>query len=473
MQTHSSDLQLESIDSVFKLQQGYQFSLASTTPNQRIGKLKLLQKTILSYRDEIKKALYLDFKKHPFEVDLTEIYTVIREIKHAKGNLRRWVGKHHVSTPLALFGSSSYIQYEPKGVVLIISPWNFPVTLTLGPLVGAIAAGNTVILKPSEKTPHATEVMRKIIAEVFPPEEVMLFAGGIETSKALLALPFNHIFFTGSSRVGKIVMEAASKHLTSVTLELGGKSPTIIDETADIDQAAKRIIWAKGVNCGQICIAPDHVFVHEKVLEKFISAAKTRIEQFYTANPAQAPSYARLINKDHFQKVNDLLNDAVAKGARISMGGTSVAEENFISLTILTDIPANAKIAEEEIFGPILPIHTFKNIRNLLQILQAREKPLATYIYSKNRKNIRDIIQGTRSGGTCVNSSGIHFYNTNLPFGGSNFSGIGKGHGWYGFEAFSNARAVYRQIFPGALEFLAPPYNSLKQKVLDLTIKYL
>jgi aldehyde dehydrogenase (NAD+) len=215
------------------------------------------------------------------------------------------------------------------------------------------------------------------------------------------------------------------------------------------------------------------VFVHENVLEKFVAAAKVHIDQFYNNDPAQEPSYARLVNKDHFQKVNDLLTDAVTLGAKVRFGGTTIISENFISPTILTDVPAEAKIMHEEIFGPVLPIHTFKNIRDLLEVLQSREKPLATYIYSKSRKNIRELIHGTRSGGTCVNNSGIHFYNTNLPFGGSNFSGIGKSHGWYAFQAFSNARAVYRQNFPGALEFLAPPYNSLKQKVLDFTVKYL
>ena len=271
----------EAIDKAFNILKANQYAIASTNARQRIEKLKKFHRIFLQYRPAIKEAMFLDFRKHAFEVDLTEIYTVTSELKHAKRNLRSWMNKHHVSTPLSLIGSSSYIKYEAKGVVLIISPWNFPVTLTFGPLIAAIAAGNTVIIKPSEQTPNTALVMQQIVEEVFKPDEVVLLPGGIETSKILLSLPFNHIFFTGSSRVGKIVMESAAKHLASVTLELGGKSPTIVDETADIQQAARRITWVKYINNGQICIAPDHVFVHEKVKEKFILAIKLAGQQVF------------------------------------------------------------------------------------------------------------------------------------------------------------------------------------------------
>lgn len=450
-----------------------QFTIAASDVAQRKKKLKKLHQTILNYRPQIKEALYLDFRKHPFEVDLTEIFTVTSELKHARRNLAQWMGRHSVGTPLAFFGSKSFIRYEPKGIVLILAPWNFPVTLTLGPLVSAVAAGNSVMIKPSEQTPNATYVLRQIIDEVFSPDEVMLIPGGIEESKLLLSLPFNHIFFTGSSKVGKIVMEAAAKNLASVTLELGGKSPTIVDESADIDQAARRIVWVKCINNGQICIAPDHVFVHAKVKEKFINAASRYLRNFYGADPATEPSYARLVNTAHFDRVKGFLENAVVNGGHIQHGGQTDKLENYIDPTLITNVNSESDLMQKEIFGPVLPIQTFQDSADLVRKLNQREKPLALYIYSRNKKNIKKILEGTRSGGTCINHSGIHFFNYNLPFGGSNFSGIGKAHGWFGFQAFSNARAVYHQVIPSALEILVPPYNRFKQRILDFTIKYL
>ncbi|MBK8505852.1 MAG: aldehyde dehydrogenase family protein [Saprospiraceae bacterium] len=463
----------EEIDNTFIILKANQFAVGSTNARERIEKLKKFHRIFLQYRQAIKEAMFLDFRKHAFEVDLTEIYTVTSELKHTKRNLRRWMGKHSTPTPLALIGSRSYIHYEAKGVVLIISPWNFPVTLTFGPLIAAIAAGNTVIVKPSEQTPNTALVMQQIVEEVFEPDEVVLLQGGIETSKILLSLPFNHIFFTGSSRVGKIVMESAAKHLTSVTLELGGKSPTIVDETANIDQAARTITWVKCINNGQICIAPDHVWVYEKVKEKFIISVNLYLKKYYSEDAHKEPSYARLVNENHFKKVNELFKNAIEKGAKVRAGGQSKGEENYMDPTVLTDIPEGTDIMKEEIFGPVLPVQSFQNISELITQLNKKEKPLALYIYSRNQKNIRQIIEGTRTGGTCINSCGIHFFNNNLPFGGSNFSGIGKGHGWFGFESFSNARAVYNQFMPSALEILVPPYNRFKQRIIDLAIKYL
>jgi aldehyde dehydrogenase (NAD+) len=471
--TANSTSSLETIEKTFDLLKANQYVIASTTARERIEKLKKFHRVFLQYRPAIKDAMLLDFHKHPFEVDLTEIYTVTSALKHAKRNLRRWMSKHRTSTPLSLIGSRSHIRYEPKGVVLIISPWNFPVTLTFGPLISAVAAGNAVILKPSEQTPNTAYVMQQIVEEVFEPDEVVLLQGGIETSKSLLSLPFNHIFFTGSSRVGKIVMESAAKHLASVTLELGGKSPTIVDESADIDQAARTITWVKCINNGQICIAPDHVLVHEKVKEKFIDTVNLYLRKFFGEDAFMEPSYARLVNENHFGKVNDLLENAIANGAKVRAGGQKKIEDQYMEPTVLTHIPDHADIMQEEIFGPVLPVQSFQNISELITQLNTKEKPLALYIYSRNRKNIRQIIEGTRTGGTCINSCGIHFFNNNLPFGGSNFSGIGKGHGWFGFESFSNARAVYNQFMPSVLEILVPPYNKFKQKIVDLAIKYL
>ncbi|MEM6964926.1 MAG: aldehyde dehydrogenase family protein [Bacteroidota bacterium] len=470
--TLPKETQAKEITRIFELQKANQFNVGNTNATQRIAKLKKLHEAILRYRPQIKEALYNDFRKHPSEVDLTEIYPITSEIKHIKSNLRSWMKNQKVSTPISMIGSSSYIKYEPKGVVLITSPWNFPFNLTFVPLVSAIAAGNCVILKPSENTPHASALMKKIIEEIFDENEVALVEGGIQTSQSLMTHPFNHIFFTGAPHIGKIVMEAASKHLTSVTLELGGKSPTIIDETANIDTAARRIAWGKFINNGQVCIAPDYVFVHEKQKDAFIAGVKKYTQQFYTENAATEPSYSRIVNHRHFERVKSYVEDALDKGATIEAGGNFDDNQDYISPTIMTNVPKNSTLMTEEIFGPVLPIHTFSNIQAVIDEVNSREKPLALYIYSSSNKNIEKIINNTRAGGTCINHNAIHFFNSNLPFGGSNNSGIGKAHGWFGFQAFSNARGVLKQHIPNALERLMPPYDDFKQKLIDLTIKW-
>lgn len=468
----TADTDVVEIKRIFNLQQKSQYQVANTTARERKAKLKKLHKAVLKYRPQIKEALYNDYRKHPSEVDLTEIYPVTSEIKHAKRNIRRWMGSHSVATPLALLGSSSRVRFEPKGVVLIIAPWNFPINLTLGPLVSAVAAGNTVMIKPSESTPHATEIMKKIISEVFDETEVALVEGAVATSTDLLQLPFNHIFFTGAPSIGKIVMEAASKNLTSVTLELGGKSPTIVDETASVETAARRIAWSKFLNNGQVCIAPDYVFVHTSKKEAFIAAVKKNIKKFYTEDASKEPSYARIVNQRHQKRVSSYVADAVERGAKIETGGNYDSEQDYISPTVVSNISEDSLLMQKEIFGPVLPVMEFTNISEVIDTINKREKPLALYIYSSSKKNINHILSNTRAGGTCINHSAVHFFNSNLPFGGSNNSGIGKGHGWYGFQAFSNARGILKQHVPNALELLMPPYNNFKQKLIDLTIKF-
>jgi aldehyde dehydrogenase (NAD+) len=460
------------IQSIFQEQNANKFNIGNTNLSQRKAKLKALHQAILKYRPQIKEALYQDYKKHPSEVDLTEIYPITSELKHTIGSLRKWMAPQHVDTSLAFLGSSSYIHYEPKGVVLIISPWNFPFNLTFCPLISAIAAGNAVMIKPSEMTPHSSALMKKIISELFPANEVALVEGGVDTSKALLELPFDHIFFTGSPAVGKVVMTAAAKNLTSATLELGGKSPSIIDETANIDTAARRTAWGKCVNNGQICISPDYVFVHESKADEFVKKLGKYMQEFYEGDAAKNSSYARIVNKRHFNKVLNYLEDAVKKGAKISSGGQVDEQQNFIAPTILTQVPEDTEVMRNEIFGPLLPVFTFKDLNEVVQRVNAKEKPLALYIFSSSQKNINFLMANTRAGGTSINHNAVHFYNNNLPFGGVNNSGIGKGHGWYGFQAFSNARGVLKQHVPNALELLVPPYNSFKQKLIDLTIKY-
>lgn len=470
--TIPNETQIKEIKRVFELQKANQFNVGNTNVSQRIAKLKKLHKAVLRYRAQIKEALYNDYRKHPSEVDLTEVYPITSEIKHTKSHLRKWMQNHTATTPLAMLGSSSYIKYEPKGVVLITSPWNFPFNLTFVPLVSAIAAGNCVILKPSEHTPHASALMKTIIQEIFDENEVAVVEGGITTSQSLMTLPFNHIYFTGAPHIGKIVMEAAAKHLTSVTLELGGKSPTIVDETANVDTAARRIAWGKLVNNGQVCIAPDYVFVHEKKKEAFLAAVKKYLNKFYTDDASSEPSYARIVNQRHFQRVKSYIEDALDKGANIEVGGKFDGDQDYISPTVMTNVSKNSTLMTEEIFGPVMPVYTFTDVQKVIDEINSREKPLALYIYSSSRKNINRIMSNTRAGGTCINHNAVHFFNSNLPFGGSNNSGIGKGHGWYGFQAFSNARGVLKQHVPNALEMLMPPYNNFKQKIIDLTIKW-
>ena len=429
--TFPVETNVSDINRIFELQKKNQFDIANSSASQRYAKLEKLHKAVLKYRNEIKDALYNDFRKHPSEVDLTEIYPVTSELKHTKSHLNKWMRKHKVSTPISMLGSSSYIKYEPKGVVLIIAPWNFPLNLTFGPLVSAIAAGNTVMVKPSENTPHISALMKKIIEEIYEENEVAVLEGGVATSQALLALPFNHTFFTGAPHIGKIVMEAASKHLTSVTLELGGKSPTIVDETANIDMAARRVAWGKFINNGQICIAPDYLFVHESKKEAFITAVKEHLKIFFTENALNEKSYNRIVNNRHFERVKSYVDDAMVKGAKIEIGGDFDGDQDYISPTIMTNVSKNSSLMTEEIFGPVLPVYGFTDLQEVIDEINSKEKPLALYIYSSSRKNQNRIIENTRAGGTCINHNAVHFFNANLPFGGSNNSGIGKSHGWY------------------------------------------
>ncbi|EDP71625.1 hypothetical protein FBALC1_04037 [Flavobacteriales bacterium ALC-1] len=460
------------IQRIFNLHMQNKQEVRNTTYADRRAKIKKLLKVYLKYRPQIREACYKDFKKHPIEVDLTEIYSVVHEAKHTLNHLHKWMKPQKVSTPLALFGSSSKILYQSKGTVLIISPWNFPFTLTFEPLISAIAAGNTVIIKPSEITSNSASLMKKIIEEVFDEKEVAYFEGGVETSTNLLKLPFNHIFFTGSPGVGKIVMAAAAKNLTSVTLELGGKSPTIIDETANIDMAAKRTSWSKFLNNGQICIAPDHIFVHESKKDEYIASVKKYIKKFFSDDASKESSYGRIVNQMHHQRISKYLEDAIEKGGKIEAGGKLDKTQNYISPTIITNLSEDSDLLQEEIFGPVMPIIAYKDIDEVIEKINSKETPLALYIYSKSKKNINYVLNNTSAGGSCVNHNAIHYFNNNLPFGGSNNSGIGKAKGIFGFQAFSNARGVYQQHIPNALELLLPPYNDFKQKLIDLTIKY-
>jgi len=463
-----------SYSTIFKNQKVNQYIVGNSTLKERKVKLNLLKKAILGkYKIKFQKALYADLRKPLVETDLTEIYPIISEIKFAKSNLREWMGKNRVPTPIALLGTSSWVKYEPKGVCLIISPWNYPMHLALSPLVSAIASGNTVIIKPSEMTPNTSAVLAELIAELFDEKEVALIQGGVDVSTDLLKLPFNHLYFTGSPAVGKIVMKAAAENLASVTLELGGKSPTIVDKTANINDAARKIVWGRFLNSGQTCIAPDYVLVDENVKEKLINALKKAIIDLFSQDASTSKSYGRIVNSKHLERLNNYLNDAKNKGAKIEIGGTVVAADNYIAPTIVSNIPDDSLLLTEEIFGPILPIKGYKNMDYAINYINSNKKPLALYIFSKSKKLENYIISNTRAGSTCINNNVMQYTNHYLPFGGVNNSGLGKTHGFYGFQEFSNVRSVMKQHTFGASQLLFPPYTNLKQKLADFTIKWL
>ncbi len=458
---------------LFKAQKANQFKVANTSYSERIGKLNALQRAIeVTYKSALRAALYKDFKKPVLEADMSEIYLVVKEIKHAKAKLHKWMKQKKVGTPLALLGTSSKIVYEPKGVCLIISPWNYPVTLTFSPLVSAIAAGNTAIIKPSELTPNTSAVMAEIVTALFEKEEVALVEGEVDVAKALLELPFNHIHFTGSPTVGKLIMKAAAAHLTSVTLELGGKSPTLIDKSINLEAAVASVVWIKHYNNGQTCIAPDYVLIHESLKDRFVSLYKEKLVSFYGKHPNQSNAYSRVVNERHFERLKSAIEDAKTLGAAIESGGTYDNSDFYISPTLMSNVPENAVLMQEEIFGPVLPIRTYSTLTEAIDYINTKEKPLALYIYSKRKKTINHIIKSTRAGTTGINNAGLQFVNPYLPFGGSNNSGIGKAHGYEGFKSFSNARAVLKQVHWGPIAWFKPPYTKFTQKLADLTIKW-
>lgn len=463
---------------VFNRQLKHQYVLARTKAAERIEKLQRLHDTLLRCRKEIEAALWEDLHKSPTETSISELGLVCGEIRHAIRHLSSWMQPKEVPTSLVVFGSSSEIRYEPKGVCLILSPWNFPFNLTLAPLVSAVAAGNCVIIKPSEFAPKSAALMKKVLEECFPPEEVSLFEGDASVAKALLELPFHHIFFTGSPQIGKSVMRDAAEHLASVTLELGGKSPVIIDESADLDLAAAKVAWVKCMNAGQLCTAPDYVLVPEHLHDLFVEKVIAAIRKFYGDTPEArhaTPDFCRIVHERHFDRVKGLLEDALQHNATVAFGGKTIREERYMEPTVLTGISDNALIWEEEIFGPLLPVRSYRSLDEAIQYVNSKPKPLALYVFSKKNKKTEMILRETRSGGVTVNDCSTHFYNLDLPFGGANNSGIGKCHGEFGFYEFSHARGVLRQarLFP-TTNLLLPPYGSrLAKVILDALVKWL
>ncbi|MBI2071303.1 MAG: aldehyde dehydrogenase family protein [Elusimicrobia bacterium] len=467
----------DDLSALFEKQRANRWNVARTTAWERAGKLSRLGKAIERRRAELHQALVSDFHKNPAETDITEIFTVLSEINHTVRHLEEWMRPVRVKTPMALFGTKSEIRHEPKGQVLILAPWNYPFSLALSPLVAAVAAGNCVTLRPSGKVPATARFIKSLLAEVFSPDEVAVVEGGHEVSDALLQMPFDHIFFTGSTNIGKRVMAAAAKHLATVTLELGGKSPVVIDETADIPTAAKRIMWAKFLNAGQTCVAPDYVLVHESKAEEFIEESKKVVAARYGAGEEErraSSDYCRIISKESCRSLASMVEESVRQGAKVVMGGQASENERYLSPTIVTGVDKDSALMRDEIFGPVLPVLTWRSLEEPLRIIRERAKPLALYLFSRSKDNVERVLSGTTAGGSCVNHAIIHLANPNLPFGGVGASGMGHYHGYYGFKTFSHARSVlYQGALNDPLNFFYPPYTPKVRKLVELALKYL
>ncbi len=476
MEPQEQVIQKSKIEEVFNRQKEWSLKLRKSTAIHRISNLNKMQDWIQAHKEDIRKAVYADFKKPFPETDLSEIFVVTSEINHAIKHLGDWMKPKSVSTPLTMVGSKSNIQYEPKGAALIIAPWNFPFNLAMGPLVSALAAGCTAIVKPSEMTPHTSALIRRLVEEVFEPELVAVFEGDVEVSQMLLAMPFDHIFFTGSPSVGKIVMKAAAENLSSVTLELGGKSPAIIDRNVDIVDAATKVAWGKFLNCGQTCVAPDYVLVHEEVKDAFIEELSVQMQKMYDPKSKgieNSRDYGRIVNRKHWNRLNELFEDGTSKGAKIIFGGNSIGEENYFEPTLMSEVKEDMKVIQEEIFGPILPIISYSGIEEAIEYINLKPKPLSLYVFSNENHVPDQVLQETSAGAVVINDCVIQFLQKELPFGGVNTSGFGKAHGYFGFLAFSNEKAVMKQrIGLTASRPLYPPYGFSGKKILKALLKW-
>lgn len=404
----------------------------------RKEQLKKLSKAIKSYESDILEALYTDLGKNKVEAYATEIGITLKSIKNARKELKNWTKTKNVYTPLYLFPTKSYIKKEPYGTVLIIAPFNYPFQLVFEPLIGAIAAGNTAIIKPSELTPNVARVIKRLINETFDANYIEVIEGGIEETQTLIHLPFDYVFFTGSENVGKIVYQAASENLVPVTLEMGGKSPVIVDETANIKVASERICFGKFTNAGQTCVAPDYILVHESVKDDLITALSKTLREFYGQNIQQSPDYGRIVNLKHYHRLTSLLNSAQMN---IVFGGHSDEDERYIEPTLLDHVTNDSAIMQEEIFGPILPILTYQSLDEAIAFIHQRPKPLSLYLFSEDENATQRVINELSFGGGAINDTLMHLANPKLPFGGVGASGMGRYHGKYSFDTFTHEKS--------------------------------
>lgn len=426
--------------------------------NFRIKALEKLKNAVKDNENLIMDALYKDLHKSDFEAYATEIGFLYHSISYFSKNLKKWAKAQKVKTPMVHIGSKSYIYPEPYGTVLIIGPYNYPFQLVLEPLIGALAAGNCVVLKPSEFTPNVSKVLVKIIEETFDEKYIRIIEGGKEVTSALINSQFDYIFFTGSVRVGKIVMEAAGRNLVPVTLELGGKSPTIVHKDANIDIAAERIVWGKFINTGQTCVAPDYIYAHEDIKEKLIEKIIEKIVKFYGENPKESKDFGRIVNKEQLERLIELIDRR-----KVVFGGEYDIDNLYISPTLMSNITWNDKVMEDEIFGPILPVLGYDNLDEAISIINERPKPLALYVFTESSSTSEKVIGSVSYGGGCINDTITHLSTPHLPFGGVGSSGIGSYHGSKSFETFSHMKSILKKSTKVNLSFIFPPYT--KEKV--------
>lgn len=432
----------------------------------RLKQLEKLKDAIKLNEKLVIEALHKDLHKSEFEAYATEIGFLYDSIGYFIKNLKKWAKVKRVKTPMVHLGSQSYIYPEPYGTVLIIGPYNYPFQLVIEPLVGAMAAGNCVVLKPSEFTQNVSKVLKKIIKENFNEKYVRLIEGEKETTSALINSPFDYIFFTGSVRVGKIVMEAAAKNLVPVTLELGGKSPTIVHKDANIDIAAQRIVWGKFINAGQTCVAPDYIYAHKDIKEKLIDRMKEYISKFYGSNPKESQDFGRIVNEAQMKRLIGLIDSS-----KVVVGGEYDEENLYIAPTIVNNVTWEDKAMDEEIFGPILPILDYENLDEVIKKINSRPKPLALYVFTENKAVEEKVIGSVSYGGGCVNDTLTHLATPHLPFGGVGSSGLGSYHGAKSFETFSHMKSVLKKSSKINLSFIFPPYTNKKVDLVRRVMK--
>lgn len=441
------------ITKIIEQQRNFFSSGQTKDVNFRLEQLKKLKQLVTEHEKQITQVLKADLNKPEFEAYVTEI-RVIQEISYAIKNLKNWLKPKKTNVPIKLFSYSAKTYPEPLGVVLIISAWNYPFSLIIAPLVGAIAAGNCAIIKPSELAPHTSSLVAELISKYFPSEYIAVVEGGVETSQELLTQKFDHIFFTGGTATGKIVMEAAAKQLTPVTLELGGKSPCIVDTDIHLEHTARRITWGKFLNAGQTCIAPDYLLVNQNIKKDLIAALQKTLKQFYGDNPAQSPDYARIISHRHFERLTKFLNNG-----NIIIGGETNVAEKYIAPTILDNVALTDTVMQEEIFGPILPVIEYTDIKDAIALINSQPKPLALYLFTQNQNLQKRILQETSSGGVCINDTMMQYAVSSLPFGGVGDSGIGSYHGKASFDTFSHYKSVLKNSFWLDINWRYAPYK--------------
>ncbi|WP_127715122.1 aldehyde dehydrogenase family protein [Halobacteriovorax sp. HLS] len=458
-------MNLERIDEVVKNQRSLNQSKSNFSLKERLSLLDKLEKSLLKYEKEINEALYEDLRKCHFEAQISEFLFVLNELRSAKKHLKKWMKRKSVKTPLIYFPAKSYILSEPYGSVLIISPWNYPFQLLISPLIGALAAGNRVVVKPSEVSASTSKVISKIISETFDESTVYCVEGGVEETTRLLDNRFDYIFYTGNGHVARIIMEKASKNLTPLTLELGGKSPCFIFGAQKIDLVAKRIVSGKFFNAGQTCIAPDYILVEDKHYEELVNKLEKYILKFFGKNAQKSSSYGRIINERHFDRIVELI-----ESEELLYGGESDKDDLYISPSIIS-AKKDSHIMKDEIFGPLLPIIKMQNLKEAIDFVSEGEKPLANYIFSEDKKIVEVILDRVSSGGVTINDTLMHIANENLPFGGVGESGMGAYHGKSSFDLFSHKKSVFASSSSFDPPFKYPPYFG-KMRLLRWLLKF-